>query len=409
MKLIVQNTAALAGEVLVPPSKSHTHRAIIIASLSEGTSRISNPLRSGDITSTIEACKAFGARFQRTGTILKVTGVAGRPAVPLRVIDVGNSGTTIRLMGSLAALCDGSTTLTGDESIQGRPMGPLLTCLNDLGAQARSIRDDENPPVEIIGPMQGGSTTLQGLSSQFLSSLLIASPLAAGSTRISVVNLRSSPYAAMTLTHLERAGAVIDSNGGDEFKIGGGQLYTAQDFTVPGDFSSAAFLLAANHVTDSRVEVLGLDDENQADRFILEIMRRMQSDESRVFDLGECPDLLPITAVLGCYSQGRTTLRNVEHARLKECDRITAICSELAKMGARIEERPDGLTVERSSLRGAVLDGHKDHRIVMALAVAALRASGRTEISDSEVISISFPDFIGVMRGIGADMTEVAT
>lgn len=409
MRLVVEKSERLEGCVSAPPSKSHTHRAVILASLADGASKIRNPLLSNDCLATVDACRAIGAEID-IDQELKIKGVAGKPGTPDQTIDVRNSGTTIRLMTSIVALCEGSSTLTGDESIRKRPMDPLLKSLNDIGAGALSILGNGNPPVRIKGRMKGGSTTIEGISSQFVSGLLIACSLAEADTEITVLDLKSRPYVDMTLSHLNRVGIKVHRTDQDIFQIPGNQRMTAQDYTIPGDFSSAAFLLAAAHITNSDIIVSGLDMQDpQADKAILNIIEEMKNGEERTIDLGNSPDLLPITAVLGCYAGGTTVIKNVEHARLKESDRISSMCSELVKMGADIEELDDGLLVRNSNLKGARLEGHEDHRVVMALAVAALGAEGTTEITDAETIGISFPEFISIMRELGANMrTEEA-
>ena len=408
MKLVVEKTARLDGAVTAPPSKSHTHRAIIIASLAAGTSTIENPLMSDDCIATMDACKKIGAKLD-VGNMLKVTGVGGRPQTPKSVIDVRNSGTTIRFMSAVTALCDGLTKLTGDSSIRTRPIGPLLRSLEDLGVErAVSVKGNGCPPVAITGKLRGGRTVVDGQSSQFLSGLLVSCPLAEGDSEIEVKELSSRPYVEMTLEHLERAGAKVRHDELKKFHIGGGQSYGPVHTTVPGDHSSAAFLLAAAQITDSTIEVLGLDEnDTQGDKAITKILLQMRTGDKRVIDLRDMPDLLPVSAVLGCYSDGTTVLKNVIGARHKESDRISAICAELKKMGASIEERPDGLIVRRSILKGAKLDGHKDHRIVMALAVAALKAQGVSIINDADTVSASYPRFVEDLALLGANIKVV--
>ena len=408
MKLVVEKTGKLAGTVTVPPSKSHTHRAVIIASLASGTSTIGNPLLSSDCIATIDACRKMGAQLD-VGDVLKITGVDGRPRTPVSEIDVQNSGTTIRFMTAVSALCDGTTRLTGDSSMQARPFGPLLRSITDLGAErAESINGNGCPPVAITGRLRGGRTVIDGYSSQFVSGLLVCCPLAKADSELEVRNLRSRPYVRMTLEHLERAGARIRNEELKRFHIDGAQSYRPVGYTVPGDHSSAAFLLAAARVTDSDIEILGLDrNDSQGDRAFADMLDDMGSGDKRELDLRDMPDLLPVLAVLGCHADGTTILKNAQHARHKESDRISALCAELKKMGADIEERPDGLVVRSSRLEGADLDGHGDHRIVMALAVAALDAQGRSIVNDAGTLSKSYPGFVDDMARLGAKMRVV--
>ena len=407
MKLMVENTDKLAGKITAPPSKSHTHRAITIASMAAGESVIENPLICDDCLATIEACQNFGATIQGTET-LNIIGVGGRPQSPDVDIDVKNSGTTMRFMAAVSGLCKGATTLTGDDSVLSRPIGPLLKSILDLGAKrARSLKNDECPPISITGKITGGSTVIDGQSSQFVSALLIACPMAENDSIIEVKSARSWPYVNMTLEHLDRAGVKVWSNQ-NKFFIPGKQPFGPFRYTVPGDYSSAAFMKVAAEITGSEIQILGLDPNDiQGDRAIDEIMIMMLAGEEREIDLQDNPDLLPILAVLGCHVPGKTKFKNVEHARLKESDRISTICAELRKMGAEIEELPDGLLVCQSELKGAELDGHRDHRIVMALAIAGLIAKGRTIISDADTISISYPNFVHDLAGLGANIRTV--
>ncbi len=408
MKLVVERTERLTGTVTAPPSKSHTHRAIIIASLASGKSTIENPLMSDDCLTTIEACKKIGAKLE-TGKVLTVTGVGGKPQTPKSEIDVRNSGTTLRFMTAVSALCDGITKLTGDTSIQSRPLGPLLRSLCDLGAKdAVSVKGNGCPPVAITGKMTGGKTNIDGSSSQFLSGLLICCPLAQKDSEIEVKDLNSRPYVKMTLEYLKIAGAKVQNEEMKKFQIEGGQSYKPIRIKVPGDYPSAAFVIVAAKITGSTIKVLGLDqNDSQGDKAIISILQQMRSGNKREIDLRDTPDLLPVSAVLGCYSEGTTVLKNVPHARLKESDRISTLCKELKKMGADIEERPDGLVVSKSPLTGAKLDGHKDHRVVMALAVAALNAQGKSIINDADMVSTSYPRFVEDLQGLGANIKVV--
>jgi 3-phosphoshikimate 1-carboxyvinyltransferase len=363
---------------------------------------------SGDCIATMDACQKFGAILD-AGDVLRISGVDGRPRTPESAIDVRSSGTTIRFMTAVSALCDGTTELTGDRSIRARPFGPLLHSLTDLGARrAESISGNGCPPVAITGKLRGGRTRIQGSSSQFISGLLVACPLAEAESELDVQNMVSRPYVRMTLEHLERAGADIRHEALKKFHIAGGRSYRPLNYAVPGDHSSAAFLRAVAHITDSDIEISGLDEkDSQGDRAITEIIRQMGSKDNREIDLRDTPDLLPVSAVLGCHAEGTTILKNAQHARHKESDRISALCAELKKMGADIEERPDGLVVRGCALRGARLDGHGDHRIVMALAVAAIVAQGRSIIDGSHTISKSYPSFVEDMARLGANIWEV--
>ena len=408
----------LSGEVFAPPSKSYTHRAILITSLGPGGS-IKRPLLSADTRATISASQAFGAEIDIDEDV-KIKGVADRPRTPEDVIDVLNSGTTLRFCSAVAALTEGAV-LTGDASIRSRPNGPLLSSLSDLGAQAFSIRNNGKAPLVVRGRMKGGTARLDGsVSSQFLSALLISAPLAEEDTRIVIQGeLKSRPYAEMTLDMLAEAGIRIEP-GEQEFLVPGNQSFGLKGYTIPGDFSSASYPMAAAAVTGSEVTVKGVLPSRQGDSAIIDILRRMgakvswdrEKGDLRVrggelqavdVDAGRTPDLVPTIAVLGALAKGKTTVFNAEHVRHKETDRLHAMAVELSRMGADIKERPDGLVIEGGKLHGAKVHGHHDHRIVMALAVAGMVA-GDTEIDTAESVDVSYPGFFKEMKGLGAEV-----
>jgi len=273
----------------------------------------------------------------------------------------------------------------------------------------------------VRGKMKGGTAHLNGsVSSQFLSALLIASPLSEQDTRIVIDGeLKSRPYAEMTMDMLAEAGIRIEA-GTREFIVPAGQSFHLKGYTIPGDFSSSSYPMAAAAVTGSEVTVRGMLPSRQGDSAIIDILRRMGAEVSwdrengdlRVkggelkgvdVDAGRTPDLVPTIAVMGAMAQGKTTIFNAEHVRHKETDRLHAMALELSKMGADIRERPDGLEITGGNLHGAKVHGHHDHRIVMALAVAGMVA-GDTEIDTAESVDVSYPGFFPEMKGLGAEV-----
>ncbi|MHB0913012.1 MAG: 3-phosphoshikimate 1-carboxyvinyltransferase [Armatimonadota bacterium] len=408
----------LSGRVRIPASKSHTVRAVAIGSLAEGTSRVTNPLVSADALSAVRAYHGLGAEIE-TGEVWAITG--GKPQVPENVLDVGNSGTTLYIAMGSAALADGWSIFTGDEQIRARPAEPLMEALAGLGAQTFSTRGNGRPPLAVRGPMRGGKITLNGSkTSQYLTSLLVNCPLAEGDTEIEVRNAVEKPYTEMTLAWLAEQGIRFERYGFERFVVHGGQSYRAFEKSIPGDFSSATFFLCAAAITGSELLLLGLDmNDTQGDKAVVDMLAAMgaeieqQDGGIRIkggkltggeFDLSGTPDALPAMAVTACFAEGETRLVNVAQARLKETDRICAMRRELTEMGAEIEERLDGLVIRGGALKGARVHGHGDHRIVMALAVAGLAAEGRTEIDTAEAMGITFPNFVQLMRSVGATM-----
>jgi len=413
----------LSGEITAPPSKSYTHRAFMIAALARGESKIINPLLGLDTQATIDAVRALGAEITQEDDIWRVRGTGGKIKPRVDMIDARNSGTTIRLMSAIAAISPKPVRLTGDESILKRPMGPLVEALEKLGAKARCEGKQGRPPIVVGGGLSGGEVEITGaVSSQFISALLIASPYARDDVELTITGgLRSKPYIEITLELLDAVGAKIRRNKSlTEFKISGGQTFRPIDLTIPGDFSSAAFVLGAAVLTGSTVRVNNLDVRRaQGDRRIVKLLDEFGADvkvhgkavevsgagklSGIEADCGDNPDLVPVLAVLGSVADGRTRLTNIPHLRFKETDRLRALAAELKKLGAEVEELPDELRLEGvRHLRGARLSSYGDHRIAMAFAVAGLIARGETIVDGAESIPVSYPSFVDDMRKLGA-------
>ena len=411
--------ATLRGSVEIPGSKSHTIRAIAIAALADGESVIRDPLDSGDARSALAAYGELGAGVDAgDARAWRITGLAGKPQTPPNVIDVANSGTTLNVaMGSCALMESGIAVLTGDEQIRRRPSGSLASSLNDLGARVRSTRDNGCAPFVVEGTLRGGKTRIEALNSQFVTSLLINAPLAERDSDIEVPVLNEQPYVEITLDWLRRQGIAVESYGLRAFHVPGGQRYHAFDRRIPADFSSATFFLAAGALEGNDVVCRGLDmKDTQGDRAVVDYLREMgavveiQEDGIRVkavslsgceIDLNATPDALPMMAVVGCFAKGTTRLLNVPQARIKETDRIAVMRRELERLGAHVEELPDGLVVHESRLHAADVDGHGDHRVIMALAVAASQIPGTTVIHGCDAVNVTFPTFVECMSRLG--------
>lgn len=408
--------SSLSGEIRIPGSKSHSIRGLVIASLAHGESRLVNLLESEDTRSCIEACRMLGAGIRTEGADTVVTGTGGALACPENVIDVGNSGTTLYLAAAAAATGRSWSVFTGDSQIRRRPVENLLSALRDLGAEAFTTRANGCAPFLVRGPLAGGKTTIECPTSQYLTALLLASPLAERETEITVPLLYERPYVEMTLRWLEDQGIGLECDGLERFRIPGGQRYRAFTKTIPADFSSAAFFLCAAAVTRSRVTLRGLEmDDVQGDKAIVEMLSRMgctvthEPDGITIqggeligceLDLNATPDALPALAVTACFARGTTRLVNVPQARLKETDRITVMAQELSRLGAEVEEMPDGLVIRESALHGTQVHGHGDHRVVMALAVAGLGAGGETVVDTAEAAAVTFPEFFPLLQSL---------
>ena len=422
----VRKTERLKGEICAPPSKAYTQRMTIAAALAPGTSKISNPLSADDTEATLRAITSLGAKVNSTKDCLIVEGVQ-----PLRgsqtAIDCGESGATIRFMIPVAALASGSSIFLLGKSLEQRPMEPLLRSLKQLGADVHFQRQAKKTSIVVQGGgILGGKTTIRGdVSSQFVSGLMFACPLATAETQIEVnPPLESKGYVKMTQTILAEHGAEVSiSKNYDRLRIPPNQKFKPCNHTVPGDFSSSAFLLAAAAITHSEVSIQNLDFARvQGDKAILDILKRMgvqgkvcsQSVEIEGkgnllkavdVDARNIPDLVPVCAVLACYAKGTSKIHDAHRLRYKESNRLLTLHLELKKMGAHISMEKDNLTIEGPSpLHGAVIDPHNDHRIAMACAIAALGASGETRIQDAECVRKSYPHFFGDLRLLGVNV-----
>jgi len=422
MELIVKKSC-LNGSVTVPASKSHTIRAVVIASLADGTSTINAPLASSDTNSAVACYRALGAQIDTSEQACwKVIGTAGHITAPKKVIDVGNSGTTLRIAIGSAALAPAEqvTKFTGDEQIRSRPIGPLLDSLTELGAKCESLKNNGRAPVEVTGHLKGGKTTIECRTSQYLSSLLLCTPLAQRDSEIEVTLLNEPGYVRMTLDWLDKQNIEYRNNNFGQFHIKGGQSYKAFDLAIPADFSSATFFLCAAALVGDEVTLLGLDfKDSQPDKAVVDYLKQMGADitiesgkvtvraarlKGVEIDMNETPDALPAMAVTAAFAAGTTKLINVAQARSKETDRIEAMAQELGKMGINVEELPDGLIINGGRPEPARLNGFSDHRIVMALAVAGMAVNGQCTIDTAEAMNVTFPNFVELMQGIGADM-----
>lgn len=408
----------LSGDILVPASKSHTIRALVIAGLAEGTSVLKNPLFSSDTESCIAGIRTMGSGVVVGENHVEVTGVGNAPAFSSQTIDMGNSGTSLRMLTGIATIGSQPVKFDGDDSLRTRPMQPLFTALEKLGAKVESTNG--KCPFTIRGPIKGGKTEVNGMSSQYLSSLLIACPLIEQDTEIIVHQLMEKPYVEITLDWLKSQSIQFEQKGLDWFKIKGGQSYKPFSGYIPSDFSTATFPLCAAAVTRSEIKIKGLDfNDPQGDKEVFQHLEKMgvhlQHVEDGIIvtggeltgsdiDMNNIPDALPAMAALACYAKGTTRLINVAQARFKECDRIKAMATELKKMGADITELDDGLIIHESSLKGTCVHGYHDHRMVMALALAGMGAEGETLIDTAESFKITYPGFVKDFKHIQANI-----
>lgn len=421
---VVIKKSGLQGSLRIPPSKSHTLRAILFGALANGKTTVRQFLPSPDAFAMIRACESIGAKFTEQDSTLIIEGTGGRLFPSSNVVDAGNSGIVLRFMTALAALGTTSFVITGDKSITSqRPMKPLLEALCQLGVSARSIADNGFAPVEIQGPIKNGQAIVQGADSQPVSALLIAGAFAKHPLSIEVINPGEKPWVAMTLYWFDRLRIRYKREGFTLFNVYGNSQISAFEYTVPGDFSSAAFPIAAALITRSPLTLYNLDmNDCQGDKEVLSVFSKMgasieydaAAESLKVkqggllkgieIDINDFIDAITIIAVVGCFAEGETRITNAAVAKQKECDRIACIVSELKKMGASIESTETGLIVRKSHLKGATVNSYGDHRMVMSLAVAALAAEGETCIRDVTCVSKTYPQFFEDFKKLGADI-----
>jgi len=427
MKTYRINASKLSGSAYIPSSKSQSIRAILFATMAKGTSTVENYLPSPDIVAMISACRQLGAEIEQHDEALMITGVNGCPKTPDDVIDAGNSGLVLRFIACIAGLQDQYIVITGDHSIRhNRPVKPLIEALPKMGVLCESLTGNGYAPLILKGPFKGEQTTLSGEDSQPVSGLLIALAFKQGTTTIKVRHPGEKPWVGLTLKWLDRFAIPYKNNDFVEYQITGKTEISAFSYRVPGDLSSLAFPLVAALLTHSEIIIHDVDmSEPQGDKAIVEVLKKMgarisvneqektlhvhQTEELHGIDvnINDFIDCVTILAVVGCFATGTTKITGAEIARAKESDRIAAITAELRKMGANIEELPDGLIVQNSQLHAATLDSHHDHRIVMSLAVAAFATEGDTVIGDVECVDKSFPNFAKTMQQLGGKVRIV--
>lgn len=427
--LFLVKKSGLKGSIDIPGNKSGTARSIVFGALADGVSRIRNPLPNIDSFSIIKMFKAMGAEIDTSDPKEWVIhGVGGKLKQPAQVLDAENSGTGFYFALACASLIEGWTALTGDYQICYRPAQPMIDAINAMGGQAFSTRNSGTAPIVVKGRIRGGELSMPGVNSQWMTPFLAACALAEGNTVIHEKNLLERPYVDMTIGMLKLAGVKVENLDYDEFRISGGQSFKAFDYTLPADWGSSGYPLVAAAITEgSKVLFKGLDDRDFAgEKAYVDILKTMGAN-IRVVDGGrggitveggaelrgieiDCsgtPDAVPALAVLGCRAKGKTVLYNIGACRLKETDRAKSIMAELTKMGARLEETSDTLTIHYSDLKGTFIDGRHDHRIVMATSVAAMAAEGPSVITDAEFAGVSFPNYYESMKALGASIDRL--
>lgn len=416
----------LKGEVKIPPSKSMAHRAIICAALSDGLCIIENIDYSDDIIATIDAMNSLGAKIVKHKDYIEVIGAYGSDEKPqeTRIIDCNESGSTLRFLVPISLLFKGSSKFIGRGNLGKRP---LITYYNIFERQGIKYSYEEgNLNLVINGELKAGIFEVEGnVSSQFITGLLFTLPLLKEDSKIIITTeMESKGYIDLTLRAMNDFGVEIINNNYREFIIKGNQKYNSRNYRVEGDYSQAAFFLCADSLgNDVLCKDLDLNSL-QGDKEVIDILERMNvifnaNDigvkgttngelASTVIDGSQCPDIIPVLTSVAALTKGTTEIINAGRLRIKECDRLAAVTSELNKLGAKIIEKEDGLVVTGvEKLQGGVeVWSHKDHRIAMTLAIASTICEEPIVIKDYECIAKSYPNFFEDFKALGGNVHE---
>lgn len=424
MKIEVLNTK-LEGKVKIPPSKSMAHRGIICASLSSGVSVIDNIDYSDDINATIDAMVSLGAVIDKNEDKLTITGALHKDAKrsAARTVDCNESGSTLRFLVPISLLFDGMTKFIGRGNLGKRPLYTYYNIFKEQGIKYNAVDNKLNLMVK--GRIKAGEFVLPGnISSQFITGLLFTLPLLEGDSKIIIsTELESKGYIDLTLACMKDFGIDIENRDYREFIIKGGQSYNSRNYRVEGDYSQGAFYLSANAL-GSKVELLDLrEDSLQGDKEAIDILERMGAKfefkdsitikdncklKSTLIDASQCPDIIPVISLVAALSEGRTEIINAGRLRIKECDRLKAVATELNRLGAKVIEKEEGLIIDGvEELEGGIeVWSWKDHRIAMTLAIAATRCKNPIIIKDYDCVAKSYPSFFDDYKMLGGKVNE---
>lgn len=413
MKNVEIKPSRLSGEINIPPSKSMSHRAIIVAGLSEGKSNLSNIILSDDIIATIEGMKSFGISVELEEQDDKTYSVVinGNKKMKLinNEIECKESGSTLRFLIPMAGILDEKIVFNGSGKLVERPLDIYYDIFKEQGIFYSN--NNGKLPLTVKGKLKAGDFNIRGdISSQFISGLLFVLPLLNGSSTINITtSLESKGYVDLTMDMLKKFSIDLENHNYEKFIIKGAQKYISRDYRVEGDFSQGAFWIVAG-ILDGNITCKDLNiDSLQGDKAIIDIIKDMGGtisiDDNSIsveksttngitIDGSECPDLVPILATLGALSKGTTRIINAGRLRIKESDRLKAMATELKKLGADISETEDGLLIRgKDFLDGGIVGSWGDHRIAMALAIASIGCKDSVTITNSNVVNKSYPKF----------------
>ena len=430
MKSLVIYPSILKGSVQIPSSKSIGHREIICSGLTSGESIVDNISISKDIKATIEGLRNFGAKITEIPSkfvgrhAFSIQGTGGKINLKNNIIDCKESGSTLRFLIPLGILSNEKIIFTGSGKLVERPLDPYFEIFKEKGIEYRTFNDKINLPLKINGTLKAGEYSIVGnISSQFISGLLFALPHCDGDSCIEITTpLESASYIDLTLNTLKKYGIEIINENHKKYIIKGNQKYKNINSFVEGDFSQGAFWLVAGAF--SEIKSCGLDILSaQGDKKILEILKNMNVNlkiseneiissksetKKTIIDGSDCPDIIPILAVLASVSDGETQIINSQRLRYKECDRLSAIATELNKLGADIKELSDGLIINgKKSLKGGEVFCWNDHRIAMSLAIVSLKCEEKLILRGTECVEKSYPNFWEDFKSLGGKIEEI--
>lgn len=428
MKFMVNPSRNLRGAITIPGNKSGTARALALGATAEGVTEIINPLHNLDSYSIAEMLKLMGAEIDFSDdNCWKVRGVGGAFKQPANVLDAGNSGTGFYTVAALASTIPGTSVISGDYQICYRPAGPEIEALNLMGAKVSSTRNNGCAPLVITGPLTGGKASFPDYNSQWFSpGIFIASALSKDGAELFVDgDPQEKPYIDMSIGMMKQVGLEVINEDYHHYIIPGNQKAHATQFVIPADWGTSGYPMVATAITNSTCTFKGLDKDTYAGEVeYMDILRRAGckveynngdvtvtgSDNLQGVEVDCCriPDAIPALMALGCHCKsGKMVLHNIVAEFYKETNRPHTMAIELGKMGAHIEEGENSVTIYPSKLRGTMIDGHHDHRIVMATSVAALAAEGTTIVDHAEFAAVSYPEFYDHMRTLGANIQKI--
>ncbi|KJF82984.1 3-phosphoshikimate 1-carboxyvinyltransferase [Photobacterium angustum] len=421
--ITLQPIAKINGEVNLPGSKSVSNRALLLAALATGTTRLTNLLDSDDIRHMLNGLKQLGVNYQLSEdkTVCEVEGLgrAFSPNEPLELY-LGNAGTAMRPLAAALCLGGGEFVLTGEPRMKERPIGHLVDALRSAGADITYLENENYPPLKIMGTgLKGGEVEIDGsISSQFLTAFLMAAPLAQSDTVIRIKgDLVSKPYIDITLHIMAQFGVEVENRNYQEFVVRGNQTYVSPgELLVEGDASSASYFLAAAAIKGGEVKVTGIGKKSiQGDIQFADALAAMGADiewgddyviarcgdlSAVDMDFNHIPDAAMTIATTALFAKGTTSIRNVYNWRVKETDRLAAMATELRKVGAEVEEGEDYITiVPPTTLQHAAIDTYDDHRMAMCFSLVALSDTPVT-INDPKCTSKTFPDYFDKLKGL---------